>query len=211
MDIAIISDTVCPWCYIGKRRLEKALASRPNLKVRQRWRPFLLNPEMPPEGIDRNAYLLRKFGSEARIRRIYGAIEEAGQSVEIDFAFDRIGRTPNSVNSHRLVRFAERSGLANEAVEAAFIAYFESGQNIGDTDVLTGIGKEIGLDPAGLRAYLESDEDVQFVYQENADAHRLGVSGVPSFLFNDHMILSGAHEPSVLVRMLDAAAAETAA
>lgn len=211
MDIAIISDTVCPWCYIGKRRLEKALESRPAMAARLRWRPFLLNPEMPPEGIDRSAYLLRKFGSEARIRRIYGAIEEAGQSVEIEFAFDRIGRTPNSVNSHRLVRFAERQGLANEAVEAAFVAYFEEGRNIGDANVLAGIGKEIGLDAPRLRTYLESDEDVQFVYQENADAHRLGVSGVPSFVFNGHMILSGAHEPSVLVRMLDAAAAETAA
>ena len=211
MDITIISDTVCPWCYIGKRRLEKALESRPTMTVRLHWRPFLLNPEMPPEGLDRSAYLLRKFGSEARIRRIYGAIEEAGQSVEIDFAFDRIGRTPNSVNSHRLVRFAERESRANEAVEAVFVAYFEEGQNIGNSDVLAGIGKDVGLDVPRLRTYLEGEEDVQFVYQENADAHRLGVSGVPSFVFNNHMILSGAHEPSVLMRMLDAAAAESAA
>ena len=104
MEIDIIFDTVCPWCYIGKRRLEMALSLRPQIKVKPNWRPFLLNPEMPPEGIDRTAYLVKKFGSESRVRRIYGAIGEAGLSVEIDFAFDRIDKTPNSVDSHRLVQ-----------------------------------------------------------------------------------------------------------
>ena len=110
MEVQIIFDTVCPWCYIGKRRMEKALALRPHVDANLVWRPFLLNKEIPLGGIDRTAYLIRKFGSEARVRRIYGAIAQAGESVDIEFAFNRIDRTPNSVDSHRLIRFALLSG-----------------------------------------------------------------------------------------------------
>lgn len=211
MQIDIIFDTVCPWCYIGKRRLEKALAMRPQITARPRWRPFLLNPEMPAEGIDRTAYLIKKFGSEARVRRIYGAIGEAGQSVEIEFAFDRIGRTPNSVDSHRLVRFAEARGRADDMVEALFVDYFLHGRDIGDRAVLLDVGAAKGLDRGALQAYLESDDDVALIYDENARAHRLGINGVPSFAFNDKLVISGAQEPQVMVRMLDAALATDAA
>ena len=171
MEIDIIYDTVCPWCYIGKRRLEKALEARPQVKARPKWRPFLLNPEMPSEGIDRTAYLIKKFGSEARVRRIYGAIGEAGQSVEIDFAFERIG----------------------------------------DIGVLTKIGAAHGLDAEDVEAYLESNDNVRLIYDENAHAHRLGINGVPSFAFNDKFVISGAQEPQVLERVLDAAMAADAA
>ena len=211
MEIDIIYDTVCPWCYIGKRRLEKALEARPQVKARPKWRPFLLNPEMPPEGIDRTAYLIRKFGSEARVRRIYGAIGEAGQSVEIDFAFDRIGRTPNSVDSHRLVRYADKRGVADEVVEALFVEFFINGLDISDIGVLTEIGATHGLDAGDVMAYLESDDDVQLIYDENAHAHRLGINGVPSFAFNDKFVISGAQEPQVLARVLDAAIVADAA
>ncbi len=207
MEIDIIFDTVCPWCYIGKRRLEKALAMRPDIKAKPNWRPFLLNPEMPPDGIDRTAYLVKKFGSEARVSRIYGAIGEAGQSVEIDFAFDRISRTPNSVDSHRLLRFADKQGLADEFVETLFVEFFINGRDIGDIGVLTEIGGATGLDAGKLKAYLESDEDVRLIYDENVRAHRLGINGVPSFAFNDKFVISGAQEPQVLARMLDAALA----
>ena len=211
MEIDIIFDTVCPWCYIGKRRLEQALAMRPQVKARPIWRPFLLNPEMPPEGIDRTAYLLKKFGSEARVRRIYGAISEAAQSAEIDFAFERIGKTPNSVDSHRLVRFADRAGRADEVVEALFVEFFMEGRDIGDVGILAEIGAEHGLDRRALKAYLESDQDTQLIHDENARAHRLGINGVPSFAFNGKMVISGAQEPQVLVRLLDAALATDAA
>ena len=205
MHIEIIFDAVCPWCYIGKRRLEKALALRPHIRATARWRPFLLNPEMPPEGIDRTAYLIRKFGSEARVRHVYGAIGEAGESVEIDFAFERIRRTPSTVDAHRLVRFAERSDRATDAVEALFLAYFVDGHDIGDTGVLTGIGEALGLDPGPLRTYLTGDEDVALIHEENTRAHGLGINGVPAFVFNRDMVISGAQEPQVLARMLDAA------
>jgi predicted DsbA family dithiol-disulfide isomerase len=205
MQIDIIYDTVCPWCYIGKRRLEQALRLRPGVEATTQWRPFLLNPEMPPDGIDRTAYLINKFGSEARVRRIYGAIAEAGQSVEIDFAFERTGQTPNSVNSHRLVNFADNQGKADAAVETLFLTYFVNGQNIGRIDVLLKIGKNLGLDVGALGTYLESDTDVAMVHDENARAHRMGVNGVPSFIFNGEYAISGAQAPEVLARILDAA------
>ncbi len=211
MEIDIIFDTVCPWCYIGKRRLEKALAMRPDIEVKPNWRPFLLNPEMPPDGIDRTAYLVKKFGSEARVSRIYGAIGEAGQSVEIDFAFDRISRTPNSVDSHRLLRFADKRGLADEFVETLFVEFFINGRDIGDIGVLSEIGAAHGLDAGDVETYLESDDDVRLIYDENAHAHRLGINGVPSFAFNDKFVISGAQEPQVLERVLDAAMATDAA
>ena len=207
MRIDIVSDTICPWCYNGKRRLEKALGLRPGISVKATWRPFMLNPEMPPDGIDRTAYLMQKFGSEARIRRIYGAIAEAGQSVEIDFAFESIQKTPNTVNSHRLMRYAAAEGKADAVMEALFFAYFINGHNIGELDVLVDIGANIGLEAESLRDYLDGDDDVDAIYAENARAHRLGINGVPSFIFNDRLVTSGAQEPPVLARMLDAAEA----
>ncbi|MEQ8226661.1 MAG: DsbA family oxidoreductase [Rhodospirillales bacterium] len=206
MDIEIIYDTVCPWCYIGKRRLDQALALRPDIEITAHWRPFLLNPELPPDGVDRTAYLVKKFGSETRVRRIYGAIGEAGQSVEIDFAFDRIQKTPNSVDSHRLVKYTARDGNADALVEALFVAYFVHGLDIGETSVLLDIGARHGLDRKDLERYLLSDEDHDAVTQDNARAHRLGVNGVPSFVFSGPMVISGAQEPQILARMLDAAA-----
>ena len=206
IDVQVIFDTICPWCFIGKRRLEMALALRPEIEPRFSWRPFLLNREMPPEGIDRTAYLIRKFGSEARVRRIYGTIAETGQSVDIDFAFDRIDRTPNSVDSHRLVRFAERIGKADEVAERLFVEFFLAGRDIGQRDVLLNVAGDAGLDLAETEAFLESDVDVNFVYDENNRAHRMGVNGVPAFVFNDRMVIAGAQEPQVLARMLDAAA-----
>ena len=207
MKIDIIFDTVCPWCFIGKRRLEMALSMRPKIKVKPNWRPFLLNPEMPPEGIDRTAYLVKKFGSESRVGRIYGAIGEAGQSVEIDFAFERIGKTPNSIDSHRLVRFAHERGLASEVVEALFVEFFLNGRDIGDLRVLTEIAADNGLDAKEVEAYLNTDDDVGTIHDENVRAHRLGINGVPSFAFNEKFVISGAQDPQVLARMLDAALA----
>lgn len=203
MRIDVIFDSVCPWCYIGKRRLEKALALRPGLDPDITWRPFLLNPEMPPDGIERTLYLVRKFGSEARVRRVYGAIAEAGLSEEIDFAFDSIRQTPNSVDSHRLVRFA--GARAGDAVEALFQAYFLRGENIGERDVLVDIGTGIGLDERTFRAYLESDADIDDVLAENARAHRLGITGVPAYVIDGEMVISGAQDPAILARVMDVA------
>ena len=207
MQIQVIFDTVCPWCYIGKRRLEQALALRPHVGIDLVWRPFLLNREIPTEGIDRTAYLIRKFGSEARVRRIYGAIAQAGESVDIDFDFDRIDRTPNSVDSHRLIRFALRNGAGPRIVEILFFEYFIEGLDIGRQDILQEIGERAGLDGNAIDGYLNSEEDIDFVYDQNNRAHRMGINGVPAFVFTENMVISGAQEPQILARMIDAALA----
>jgi len=205
MHIDVILDTVCPWCFIGKRRLESALALRPHIVPEITWHAFLLNPEMPAEGVERSLYLVKKFGSESRVRRVYGAIADAGLSVEIDFAFDRIFRTPNSVDSHRLIRHAQRHGIAGPVVESLFTAYFVNGLDIGDRSLLTKIGIRHGLETDTVSGYLESKQDVADIYDDNAGAHRLGVNGVPAFIFNKNWVISGAQEPQVLARMIDAA------
>jgi len=205
MKIDVIIDTVCPWCFIGKRRLERAFASRPDLKAEIVWRPFLLNPDMPAGGIDRTDYLVKKFGSESRVRRIYGAIADVGESVAIDFAFDRIRRTPNSVDSHRLIRYAERFGKADEIVENLFVAFFVAGRDIGDLPVLADLAEKSGFDRRDVEIYLNEEDDSALVYDENARAHRLGINGVPAYVFNESWVISGAQEPQVLSRMLDAA------
>ncbi len=207
MEIQIIFDTVCPWCYIGKRRMEQALTLRPHVDVDLVWRPFLLNREIPANGIDRTAYLIRKFGSEARVRRVYGAIAQAGESVDIDFAFDSIDRTPNSVDSHRLIRYATRNDADPRIVERLFFEYFIEGLDIGRQDVLQGIGARAGLNGDEVGAYLSSEEDIDYVYDENTRAHRMGINSVPAFVFNEKMVISGAQEPRVLARMIDAAIA----
>lgn len=207
MEIDVYYDIVCPWCYIGKRRLAQALARRPGALPEIHWRAFLLNPNMPAEGVERDLYLIRKFGSESRIRRIQGTLQEAGQSVEIPFAFDRIRRTPNSINAHRLAFFAEREERSGAAVEALFRAFFLEGRDIGDCNVLADIGGESGLDRAEVARYLAGPEDVERVSEENGRAHRLGINGVPSFVFNRRFVISGAQDPQVLARIVDAAVA----
>ncbi len=206
LSLDIVFDAICPWCFIGKRRVEQALALRPGLKVALRWHPFLLNPQMPQEGASREVYLAKKFGEEARVQRILNSISEAGRMVGIDFDFNRIERTPNTINAHRLVLYAEGHGLADQAVEALFQAYFLEGRNTGETEVLIDICSRLGLESDRLSRILSSHDEITTIYEENARAHRLGINGVPSFLLAGHLTISGAQEPQVLVRVLDVAA-----
>lgn len=201
--VDLVYDTVCPWCYVGKRRLEEALASRPNVAATIRWTPFLLNPGIPPEGMPYDLYLSRRFGSVERARKVNLSAEQAGQSAEIDFDFDHIGTAPNSVNSHRLVLYADRQGKAQAVVEALFYAYFVNGKNIGDLDLLIAIGEGLGFESATLRAFLMSDELVGEVFASNRRVHGIGVSSVPTFIVNDINMLSGGHPPEVIARLFD--------
>ena len=205
MRIDVIFDTSCPWCFIGKRRFERALAERPFLKPDIRWRPFLLNPDIPTGGIDRDLYLERKFGSAHRVQRVLGAVAVAGEAEGIAFAFHRIQRTPNTVQSHRLIRFAEQEGRETEAVEAIFSSYFLHGRDIGEIGVLVEIGSALGLPARSLRTYLESDSDLSGIYGANARSHRLGVNGVPCFIFDERYAMAGAQEPELLIRLMDLA------
>ena len=203
MRVDFVFDTVCPWCYVGKRRFERAVAERGGTRVDIRWRPFLLNPDLPLEGIDRRVYLDRKFGGPPRAQRIHGAVTAAGQAEGIHFAFDRIVRTPNTLNSHRLIRFASGFGRETEAVEAVYQAYFCDGRDIGDIDELVSIGYALCIGTDALADYMLSDADIISVLNENARARRLGVNGVPCIILDGTYALAGAQEPDILLRLID--------
>ena len=209
--IEIVSDVICPWCFIGKRRLERALAARPGLDVETTWRPFQLNPDMPPEGMERQSYLTAKFGSADRAAQLYAEISKAGAVEGIDFAFDRIARTPNTIDAHRLIRFAGANGAQDAVCELLFRRYFLDGADVGDRERLAEIGAEAGLDAAAVRAHLASDQDVDAVRLEDLHARRLGVNGVPCFIIDHRYAISGAQSPEVFYRVFDTAMQESAA
>ena len=210
MHLDIFSDTICPWCFIGKRRLERALAERPQPGLTVRWRAFQLNPDMPAEGMARSDYLSLKFGGAANARSVYAQVEEAGDSEGIAFAFERMQRTPNTVNSHRLIRFAFTKGREDQVVQALFDAYFLNAEDIGDRDALVEAGRVAGLDADEVRAYLTSDAEAEAVRAEDHAARQAGVNGVPCFIFNRQHALAGAHPPEVLFQLFDLANQEAA-
>ncbi len=212
MDIGIdiVSDVVCPWCFIGKRRLEKAIAQLEGHRVHITWRPFELNPDMPRGGMARPDYVIRKFGGEDRARRLYASITETGRSEGILFRFDRIRRTPSSVDAHRLVRYAARFGQADAMIEALFSAHFTDGLDIGDHALLVAIAASCGLDGAAARRFLAGNDEVDAVHADNLRAHRLGINGVPCFVISGRHAIAGAQEPEVIERLLDVAAVEAA-
>ena len=208
ISVEIVFDPACPWCFIGKRRFEQALASRPGVVADIVWSPFLLHPDMPSGGLPRRDYLTRRYGGEARVRRVLRAISEAGQSSRIDFAFESMGRAPNPVDAHRLIRFAEAEGLQHVAVEAVYNEHFVRGRDIGSRSVLLDVGARIGVDPDALGIYLATDADITWVHEEHRRASRSGVTGVPTFVFNGTLVVAGAQEPRVLAKMLDVAREE---
>jgi predicted DsbA family dithiol-disulfide isomerase len=209
--IDIFSDTVCPWCLIGKRRLEAALAERPDLEVAVHWRAFQLNPTMPKEGMDRQTYLATKFGGPDNAEMVYQRIRNAGAEEAIDFAFEDIARTPNTIDSHRLIRWAAGQDRETETVEALFQAYFLRGENIGDRDVLVAAAKAAGMDPDEAAAFLASEALASEIEEEDRQARSLGIDGVPCFVFNGRHALAGAQPPKVLLQMLDMAKQEAEA
>ncbi len=210
LSVEVVHDLVCPWCYLGVRRLLRTLRRRPDLLVDLVWRPFLLNPDMPRGGMARADYVIRKFGGDERARRLYGSIAELGRGEGLAFRFDRIRRTPSSVDAHRLVRWAAGFGRAVVVVEALFAAHFTEGQEIGDARVLAAVAGSCGLDPAAARAFLLGSEEVEAIHAENLRAHRLGINGVPCFVVSGRHAIAGAQEPEVIERLLDVAAVEAA-
>ncbi len=205
MKILIVSDTVCPWCFVGKRRFERALAERPEITPDIEWRPFQLNPQMPPAGLDRKTYIRAKFGSDEQAKEIYQAIEQAGEVEKIPFAFDAITRVPNTVASHRLISWSLPLGRQDRVVESLFRRYFVDGKDIGEIDVLAAAAEEAGLDEAAAAAYLASDEGVEQTLAETQEAHQLGISGVPCFIFDGKYAVSGAQGPEVFSQVFDLA------
>ena len=203
MHIDIVSDVICPWCFVGKRRLESALAQRPELNADITWRPFQLNPDMAAGGMSRADYLSAKFGGRAHAQRINQAIVDAGATVGIPFAFDKIERTPNTVDAHRLIRFADRHGAANELVDRLFAGYFIEGQDIGNREVLAGIARQAGLDVIEAMKFLAGDSQRAEVIADDAGARRLGINAVPCFIFAGQYAISGAQEPQFFFPVFD--------
>lgn len=209
MQIDVVSDTVCPWCFIGKRRLTRAMAMRPEISFDVRWRPFRLDPSVPKGGVERRAYLKAKFGDSPRTRSVGEVIRAEGRSEGIEFAFEKIARTPNTLDSHRLLRWAGSAGIEDDMVERLFRAYFLDGRDIGDRAVLREIARDAKMDADLVTKLLDQEADTELIAREDALAHDMGISGVPTFIFENRFMLSGARPPEVLVRVIDKAA-ETA-
>jgi predicted DsbA family dithiol-disulfide isomerase len=206
--IEVVYDLVCPWCFLGLRRLMRTLRRRPDLLTDIAWRPFLLNPDMPRVGMPRADYVVRKFGGEDRASRLYSSIAEIGRSEGVAFRFDRIRRTPSSVDAHRLVRWGVAYGRGAEMVESLFSAHFTDGRDIGDPQVLAAIAVACGLDGSEALRFLHSDAEIDAVHAENLRAHRLGINGVPCFVVGGRHAIAGAQEPEVIERLLDVAVVE---
>jgi predicted DsbA family dithiol-disulfide isomerase len=205
MQIDVVSDTVCPWCFIGKRRLQRALALRPEVEAQVFWRPYRLDPTIPREGVDRKAYLRARFGDSPRSAAVGEALRGEGAGEGIDFAFDKIAKTPNTLDSHRLIRWAGSADKQDEVVERLFKAYFLKGRDIGDTQVLIDIAADAGMDSALVSELLAKDADLAQVEREAGMANQMGISGVPTFIFDNRFMISGAREPEILAKIIDRA------
>lgn len=203
--IDIVSDAVCPWCFIGKRNLEAALAGMPDVTAEIHWRPYQLDATIPPEGLDRRAYLERKFGP--RVGEIYGRVTEAGAAAGIPFAFEAIARSPNTLDAHRLIRWSWSAGAQDAVVERLFNDFFIAGKDIGDRAVLIDAATACGMDGEVVAKLLDSESDKEEVRGEIASAQDLGVTGVPFFILDGRFALPGAQPPDVLKRSIERAIA----
>jgi predicted DsbA family dithiol-disulfide isomerase len=208
LKIDVVSDIVCPWCFIGKRKLEVALAqldkSEPALGIEVRWHPFQLNPDLPADGISRASYVERKFGGAERAAQVYARVTDAGEAVGIPFRFDRIERQPNTLDGHRLIAWAQRQRDATPLVERLFSAFFLEGRPMDDRDELARVAAESGWSREDALAMLDSRAMHEEVQSESREALDVGIQGVPFFIFNGSIAVSGAQDPA---RLLEAAAA----
>jgi predicted DsbA family dithiol-disulfide isomerase len=208
VQIDIVSDTVCPWCYIGKRKLQRALAMRPDVRAQVFWRPYRLDPSIPKGGVDRKAYMQAKFGDNPNASSMRDVIVDEGAKLGIDFAFDKIAISPNTLDSHRLIRWAGGAGVQDDVVERLFKAYFIEGRDIGDAAVLVDIATAAGMHAPLVTELLAKDADLAEVEREAGMANQMGITGVPCFIFDGRFMISGAREPEVLVKVMEKALQE---
>ena len=206
--IDIVSDVVCPWCYVGKKHLESALAEMPEIDAVVRWHPFQLDPTIPPEGLDRKAYMRQKFGDDDRLEAAHQRLETLGAQNGIGFQFGAITRSPNTLDAHRLIRWAGDAGLQDMMVQILFQAYFEEGRDIGDPAVLALLAERAGLEADAILERLETDDDVENIRVEIVDAGRIGVTSVPFFILAQKLAVSGAQPASVLTDAIRQALAD---
>jgi predicted DsbA family dithiol-disulfide isomerase len=194
----IISDVVCPWCYIGKRRVAQALDLIPEVPLQVRWFPYELNPTMPVEGMERKSYYSRKFGSDQGADELIASITVNARNDGLTMDYEKISRVPNTQTAHRLIWYAARFDAQDAIVDALFEAYFVAGRNIGAPDELAKIAAEAGLDHADAERFLAGDEALDIVTTEAKSAHSSGIQGVPAFLVNGQYLFSGAQSPETI-------------
>ena len=206
--IDVVSDVVCPWCYIGKRRLERAIALKPEIPATVRWRPYFLNPWVPREGMSRTEYLTQKFGSVERYQSMAGRVKAAAQAEGLVYDLDKIARQPNTLDCHRLIVWAGRDGQAAHMKQRLMELYFAEGADLSDIDVLVDAAAQCGLDSETVRRRLASDADVLEVEREAEAAKEAGVDGVPCFVFGGMLAVSGAQAPEYLAGAMERAASQ---
>ncbi|GAB1380184.1 DsbA family oxidoreductase [Pararhodobacter sp.] len=199
----IFSDPVCPWCYIGKARLERALEQRPDHPFIIEWHPFMLAPDMPPEGMDRREYLQAKFGPPEQVAKLHVPILEACEEIGLPLALEKMERNPSTLNAHRLIHWAGLEGRQHAVVSALFRANFAEGRDIGDREVLLDIAADAGLDRAMIARLLDSDADVAEIRARDADIRARGLRGVPGFLLGRQYVLSGAQPVETWLDVID--------
>jgi predicted DsbA family dithiol-disulfide isomerase len=205
MLIEVYADVVCPWCAIGERRLARALAERPGLAVERRWRPFQLQPQLPPGGVPWAAFVDAKFGGVARAQAAFARVAAVGAEEGLTFAFDRVASAPNTVDAHRLILHAARHGREWAMADALFTAYFAGGADLNDPDQLVAAAVGVGLSGVETRAFLAGDEARDEVAASQAEAAELGVTGVPFFVLDGRYAVSGAQPVALFLRALDIA------
>lgn len=199
----ILSDPICPWCYIGKAQLDRALEAAPAHPFTVEWHPFQLNPEMPAGGMDRRDYLEAKFGGRDGAIEVYSRIATHAEAAGLEINFDRIARTPNTLNAHRLIHWAGLEGRQTPMVAALFRAYFVEGKDIGDAESLMQIAKGAGLEAAMVTRLLASDADIEDIRARDANARARGVTGVPTFIIANQHVLTGAQSPDLWSTVID--------
>jgi predicted DsbA family dithiol-disulfide isomerase len=205
LQIDFVADPVCPWCYVGWANLRQALAQRPAVDAEIVWRPFQLDPTIPPEGVDREAYMAAKFPDPARREAMHGHLARAGEAAGIELRLGDISKRPNTDAAHRLVLLAREDGRERAVVDALFRAYWTEGRDIGDSTVLTDIGEKAGLDRAAVTAWLPSPESRQAAAEDYRAAAQSGITGVPFMIFGNRLATSGAQPPETLVQAIDKA------
>lgn len=208
LQIDVVSDVVCPWCYIGKHRLERALALVPEVPLEVHWRPYFLNPWVPREGIARADYLTAKFGSVEAYKNISGRVVQAALEEGLQYNNDRVKRQPNTIDCHRLIRWAGKIAKAAAMKQRLMELYFRDGSDLTDTDVLVQAAAGVGLDADDVRKRLATDEDVDLVTAQAKDASDKGISGVPTFILGNKYAISGAQPPEQLAAAIRQVAAE---
>ena len=205
--IDVVSDVICPWCFLGKRRLDKALSLIPEVKAEVSFRPFFLDPTIPREGLDRHEYMAAKFGEE-RLKTIHDPLIAMGQQEAVPYHFDKITRTPNTMDAHRLLRWAKIEDKQLEIAEALFMAYWSEGRDVGNHKTLAEIASTCGMDGEKVLGALASDQDKDAVMQETIEAQKLGVTGVPTYIINRKYGVVGAQGADVLAQQIKKAASE---